>query len=68
MLIFPNYNTNAEEAETTSNAQNIASLNDENIIATFHYYSYWPFSVNIAGKPKFDLEVQNHAKNAVDVM
>lgn len=68
MLIFPNYNTNAEEAETTSNAQNIASLNDENIIATFHYYSYWPFSVNIAGKPKFDLEVQNYAKSAVDVM
>lgn len=68
MILFPNLATNAEEIECVSNSQNILNANDPNIIATFHYYSYWPFSVNIAGKPKFDAEVQNHAKSAIDIM
>jgi len=68
MLVFPNLVTSSDKQECNSNAQNIASLKDPNIIATFHYYSFWPFSVNIAGKPKFDAEVQGYAKEAIDNM
>ncbi|SFU89444.1 Aryl-phospho-beta-D-glucosidase BglC, GH1 family [Clostridium sp. DSM 8431] len=68
MLIFPNLVTNAEAAECTSNSQNILAQNDPGIIADFHYYSVWSFSVNIAGKPKFDDEIQKHAKDTLDLM
>lgn len=31
-----------------------ARLADPNLIATIHYYGYWPFSVNVAGTTTFD--------------
>ncbi|OKP98247.1 cellulase family glycosylhydrolase [Paenibacillus sp. P46E] len=37
----------------------IAKMNDSNLIATVHYYGFWPFSVNIAGYTKFDTDTQN---------
>ncbi|HKM17209.1 MAG TPA: cellulase family glycosylhydrolase [Limnochordia bacterium] len=40
-------------------AKTIAKLNDDRIIATVHYYGYWPFSVNIAGSTRFDRQAQN---------
>ncbi len=32
---------------------------DKNLIATVHYYGYWPFSVNIAGTTTFDETTRN---------
>nr|WP_051967346.1 beta-galactosidase trimerization domain-containing protein [Kitasatospora mediocidica] len=32
----------------------IASLHDHNLVATVHYYGYYPFSANIAGGTTFD--------------
>lgn len=32
---------------------------DKNLIATVHYYGYWPFSVNIAGTTTFDDTTRN---------
>ncbi|HZK34387.1 MAG TPA: cellulase family glycosylhydrolase [Bacillota bacterium] len=34
--------------------ETIEELDDDNIIATVHYYGYWPFSVNIGGSTSFD--------------
>ncbi|WP_158849691.1 cellulase family glycosylhydrolase [Saccharothrix deserti] len=42
----------------------ITSLHDPNLVATVHYYSYWPFSVNIMGFTRFDATVE---KDMVDV-
>jgi endoglucanase len=39
-------------------ATTIGSLHDPNLVATVHYYSFWPFSVNIAGTTRFDAGVQ----------
>ncbi|MEU4249974.1 cellulase family glycosylhydrolase [Amycolatopsis sp. NPDC026612] len=39
-------------------ATTISSLHDPNLVATVHYYSFWPFSVNIAGYTRFDATVQ----------
>jgi aryl-phospho-beta-D-glucosidase BglC (GH1 family) len=35
-------------------AANIQSLHDAHLIASVHYYGYWPFSVNIADDTTFD--------------
>jgi endoglucanase len=36
----------------------ITALDDPNLIATFHFYGFWPFSVNVAGFTRFDATVQ----------
>lgn len=68
MLLFPNLNTNAGIEESQGNFQNILSMNDKNIIATFHYYGYWPFSANIAGTTTFDEKTKNHVNEAFDII
>jgi endoglucanase len=46
--------------------QMITSLDDPNLIATVHYYGYWPFSVNIAGSTRFDDVVEQDMVDAFD--
>jgi endoglucanase len=36
----------------------ITALDDPRLIATFHFYGFWPFSVNVAGFTRFDATVQ----------
>lgn len=44
----------------------IARLADPNLIATIHYYGYWPFSVNVAGSTTFDEKTIADLKTHVD--
>ncbi|MDO7908064.1 cellulase family glycosylhydrolase [Paenibacillus sp. JX-17] len=44
----------------------ITSFNDSNLIATVHYYGFWPFSVNIAGYTKFDADTQKDLTTTFD--
>lgn len=53
MIIIPTMNTNHEEKNSEPAYQFIKSLNDENVIATIHYYSEWVFSSNL-GITSFD--------------
>lgn len=46
----------------------IASLHDSNLIASFHYYGYWPFGVNIAGVDTFDATSQQNVVDAFTLM
>ncbi|WP_199546030.1 cellulase family glycosylhydrolase [Streptomyces sp. N35] len=49
-------------------AGTIKSLNDPRLIATVHYYGYWPFSVNNAGVTRFDATVEaNLTKTFTDI-
>ena len=41
----------------------IQSLHDPNLIASFHYYGYWPFAVNIANETTFDTASQQDMIN-----
>lgn len=41
----------------------IVALNDHNLVATLHYYGWWPFSVNVAGRTTFDADTR---KDMVD--
>lgn len=53
-LVLPCLNTNSAQANLDSLAATIAKLNDSNLITTFHFYGFWPFSVNIMGYTKFN--------------
>ncbi len=66
MLLLPTLNTNDSEDRCASLYETIQSLNDENIIATFHYYGYWPFSTNIAGTTTMDATVVSELEAAFD--
>ncbi|TQE23928.1 cellulase [Streptomyces ipomoeae] len=39
-------------------AATMKSLRDERLIATVHYYGYYPFSVNVAGSTRFDAQAR----------
>jgi aryl-phospho-beta-D-glucosidase BglC (GH1 family) len=47
MLVLPTYYTRGTEAECASLYQTIQKLDDDYIMATIHYYSYYSFSVNL---------------------
>jgi len=53
MIIMPTMYTRYTDTEAESLYQFITELNDENIIATVHYYSEWVYSANL-GKTGFD--------------
>lgn len=53
-LVLPCLNTNSGQENLNSLAATIAKLGDANLITTFHFYGFWPFSVNIMGYTKFN--------------
>lgn len=66
MLVLPTLNTNDSEDKCESLYNTIKGFNDKNIIATFHYYGYWPFSTNIAGTTTMDNTVVSELNTAFD--
>ena len=42
----------------------ISGLHDDNLVATVHYYSWYPFSVNVAGGTRYDDAAQNDLTDA----
>jgi endoglucanase len=65
-LVLPCLNTNSGQANLDSLAATIAKLNDPNLITTFHYYGFWPFSVNIMGYTKFNTASINNVVEGFD--
>jgi endoglucanase len=65
-LVLPTLHTNDGQQFLDGLNSTIDSLNDPNLIATVHYYGFWPFSVNIAGFTTFNQEVQQELVNAFD--
>jgi endoglucanase len=58
LLVLPTLHTSADQVHLDALASSFASLADPNLIATVHYYGYWPFSVNVAGGYRFDATAQ----------
>ncbi|MER5639146.1 cellulase family glycosylhydrolase [Kitasatospora sp. NPDC002227] len=46
----------------------IATLHDPNLVATVHYYGYYPFSVNIAGGTSYDAQDQKYLADTFALM
>ncbi len=57
LLILPTLSCTPGKQQMDDLATTIGSLHDPNLVATVHYYSFWPFSVNIAGYTRFDAAV-----------
>jgi hypothetical protein len=64
MLVLPTLNTNDSQDRCESLYKTIVGLNDPNIMATFHYYGFWPFSVNVAGCTTMNSEVTTDLENS----
>ena len=58
LLVLPTLHTSADQARVDELTATFNQLNDRNLIATVHFYGYWPFSVNVAGGTRFDATVQ----------
>ncbi len=58
-LVLPGLDTAPAQAKINELYNTIIKLNDPNLIATVHYYGYWPFSVIIAGHTTFDKDTKN---------
>ncbi|GAA3234592.1 cellulase family glycosylhydrolase [Dactylosporangium siamense] len=58
LLVLPTLHTSADQARIDELTSTFNQLNDRNLIATVHFYGYWPFSVNVAGGTRFDPAVE----------
>ncbi|WP_455720720.1 cellulase family glycosylhydrolase [Agathobacter sp.] len=69
MIVMPSVYTKTDDAETTALLKEIQSKNDDNIIATVHYYCEWVYSANL-GKTSFDEPLWDEytPRDAVDTM
>jgi aryl-phospho-beta-D-glucosidase BglC (GH1 family) len=65
-LVLPSFNTNSSQQWLDSLKATMTALNDPNLIATVHYYGFWPFSVNIAGVTTFNDDVIKDITTAVN--
>lgn len=58
LLMLPTEVCTPDQRLMNNLATTIKSLRDPRLIATVHYYGYFPFSVNVAGTTRFDATVQ----------
>jgi endoglucanase len=58
LLVLPTLHTNADQGRLDALTAEFTALDDPHLIATVHYYGYWPFSVNVASGYRFDATAQ----------
>lgn len=66
LLVLPTLHTSADQARLDELAATFTAMQDPNLIATVHYYGYWPFSVNVAGGTRFDATAQKDLTDSFD--
>ncbi|GLY22271.1 cellulase family glycosylhydrolase [Micromonospora sp. NBRC 101691] len=66
LLVLPTLHTSSEQARLDELRSTFTALNDPFLIATVHFYGYWPFSVNVAGGTRFDATVQKDLTDSFD--
>ncbi|GIO42717.1 cellulase family glycosylhydrolase [Paenibacillus apis] len=58
-LVIPTRETSPAQEDLDVLYETIQEFNDPNLIATVHFYGFWPFSVNIAGYYKLEQDTMN---------
>jgi aryl-phospho-beta-D-glucosidase BglC (GH1 family) len=66
LLVLPTLHTSSEQQYVDPLVEQMRGFGDPNLIATVHYYGYWPFSVNIAGGTRFDATAQKDLVDTFD--
>lgn len=65
-LVIPTRETSPAQEDLTVLYDTIQEFNDPNLIATVHFYGFWPFSVNIAGYYKLEKDTMNDMTTTFD--
>lgn len=65
-LVLPTVTASPSEARIRELYKTIERLDDPNLIATIHYYGYYPFSVNLGGVTTFDETAREDIVQAFD--
>ncbi|WP_078577688.1 cellulase family glycosylhydrolase [Salipaludibacillus agaradhaerens] len=65
-LVLPTIETATSQDLLDRLYQTMEDLDDPYLIATVHYYGFWPFSVNIAGYTHFEQETQQDIIDTFD--
>lgn len=65
-LVLPTLTCSGTQARIDALVQTIETLADPNIVATIHYYGYYPFSVNISGTTTFDSVVSGDIEDTFE--
>ncbi|WP_333736124.1 cellulase family glycosylhydrolase [Streptomyces sp. IBSBF 2806] len=66
LLMLPSLHTNAGQDFLDVLVSEMKSLNDPRLVATVHFYGWYPFSVNIAGGTQFDATAQKDMTDSFD--
>jgi aryl-phospho-beta-D-glucosidase BglC (GH1 family) len=66
ILVLPTLWCNGDQTKLDALAATFTALNDPNVMATIHFYGYWPFSVNIAGGTTMDSNVVSDITGTFD--
>jgi aryl-phospho-beta-D-glucosidase BglC (GH1 family) len=66
LLVLPTLSTSADQGRVDELTATFTELNDPNLVATVHFYGFWPFSVNIAGFTQFNAAVQKDLTDTFD--
>ncbi|GGN51472.1 endoglucanase [Streptomyces albiflavescens] len=64
LLVLPTVGCTPSQNFMDSLSATIGALHDSNLVATVHYYSWYPFSVNIAGGTRYDESAQKDLNEA----
>ncbi|MFR0357486.1 cellulase family glycosylhydrolase [Streptomyces sediminimaris] len=64
LLVLPTVGCTPSQQLMDSLAGTMGSLHDSNLVATVHYYGWYPFSVNIAGGTRYDADSQKDMSDA----
>ncbi|MFC5470651.1 cellulase family glycosylhydrolase [Cohnella suwonensis] len=66
-LVLPTLTASSSPARIEELGKTIAKLKDSRLIATIHFYGYYPFSVNLAGATTFDDEARTQLEQFFDL-
>ncbi|ADI13041.1 glycoside hydrolase family 5 [Streptomyces bingchenggensis BCW-1] len=64
LLVLPTQVCTPSQTLMDDLSTTIGALHDSNLVATVHYYSWYPFSVNIAGGTRYDDNAQKDLTDA----
>ncbi|WP_234320043.1 cellulase family glycosylhydrolase [Streptomyces sp. SBT349] len=66
LLVLPSLHSSPEQARVDELVDTFTALDDPNLVATVHFYGYWPFSVNVAGTTRFDAATRQDLTDTFD--
>lgn len=67
-LVLPSMTSSSSPARIEALGKTIAKLKDRRLIATVHYYGFYPFSVNMAGATIFNDEARKQLEQFFDLV